>query len=411
MRCILLALAALGWCLPGAARAASFGTSSALLLNDPMAVRPLALGGAYAAMADDAASINTNPAGLASLRGVEFSGSHGFDAFDTQQEYLDGAADLGFWGTLGLQAGYLHEQDTARDIWGNVTGSFQNSNLLLGLAWARGLAPGWNLGLGLKYLGESYDSLQITTLAGDLGLQAPLPFGLRAGLSALNLGASQDSQGNSLAGPPSQLNAGLSLPLLDNLVTAEVELQSLPTFSELRVVGAAELALPVRGEDHQLEAQLDLRAGFRSGLVQPDEPQQPSFGAGFELPPTYSLDYAAILSSALGTTQRFSLSIHFGANRAQAAPLDAPSHLAIERQGSDWLLSWRDGDRGLEGFDLYARSGSEEKKLNSSPIPTAHQRLHLKEDGREIRFFVRAVATDGRRSPPSEALIFTGSKP
>lgn len=399
---------ALGACLAfPAASAYAFGGSAAAWLGDPMAVRPLSLGSAYSALADDEACLNSNPAGLARVEGFRLSGTHGIGVLDVSQEYLAASLSLGTYGSLGLQAGYLFDQDTLRDVFGQEFGAFDNSNLMLGMAWAWPV-QGWNIGLGVKGLRESYYTRSSLSLAGDLGVQAPGPWGWKLGAQALNLGASNPENGGGSLSLPTRLGLGAAAPLFEKIWWLALEAQALPLDSQLRLQGGSELNLEIQAADKGAPMVLSLRAGLQMGLIQEEE-SRPSFGFGLQVPPSYQVDYAYLSSGIFPASHRFSLSLRFldiGPGVPQSAELAAPFNLTVSEELDGITLWWEDANPKVAGYNIYADYGVLVERLTPKAVKGNFQKFIKVTRGRTYNFYVRPVGSDNAEGPSSKVLTY-----
>ncbi|MFH2202678.1 MAG: PorV/PorQ family protein [Elusimicrobiota bacterium] len=220
-----------------AARAASFnraarGTAGAAFLKLRPGARPIALGEAYAAMADDAEAIYWNPAALTRIlsRSAAFThASHlngSFSEYGACGMYLGGGSSLGA-GFQYFSAGSMIETDDA----GIERGSFTPSDLALSFAYAYKLRlPDFPvvhrgaLGVGVKYIRSSVvDTAQ--TAAVDIGLLSRV-YGdqLRLAFTATNIGGSLkfEEEGSAL---PAALRFGGTYRMHENWLAAlDVEL-------------------------------------------------------------------------------------------------------------------------------------------------------------------------------------------
>lgn len=149
---------------------------AATLFDLGAGVRPLGMGGAFVALADDEQAALYNPAGLAYLAGVRISST--YERRFGASNYLDavgGAPRFGgglFLFSFGAVEG-RNEQD-------QVTGSL--GYLQLGLAAAGGVALrdlplGFTRGLGNVAVGGQLKLLGISTVEGGSGIGAALAWG------------------------------------------------------------------------------------------------------------------------------------------------------------------------------------------------------------------------------------------
>jgi len=277
------------------------GTTSADFLVIYSDARPAALGGAYTALADDAAGMDFNPAGLVQAPFREFSAGYIAWFEDASFQHLTythpfanmpwawGASLLYFDGgefmatnELGLAIG---ERITVRDISASV-GAARNFGRFL------------SVGLSAKYVGRKLERYSADAFAGDIGLLYRTPIeNLTFGASILNIGSRLKfiSDKEDL---PLTFRTGIAWKTwLDNLTL---------TADAIKVIDE-----PVRvgiGAEADIVHSLKLRAGWRN-----DDTLQKgySFGAGFTVMKMV-LDYAYVPFDELGATHRVTGSIMFG---------------------------------------------------------------------------------------------------
>jgi hypothetical protein len=391
---------------------ASFGQSAALLMAEPLNVRPIGMSGAFVSQADDESSIESNPAGLAKVRGFSLGGGQLIGLDGLQASQLNLVAALSPQSSLGLEAAYLYDTDTYRDIYGNAYGSFGNSNLLADLAYGQELGQGrWSLGGAVKALQESYALSNSLSLAADLGLQGPVWKGIRFGAVAQNLGAQLQSQSGSSSPLPLRFQGGLSLPFFMSNWKLNLEAQDLPEQGQWRSLIGTELKLDLGTEDpktHELPLRASLRAGFSNGLAI-QEAGEASFGAGLELPPAYALDYALASNGDLGAIHRISLTLRFPGAKLPSpagAELAAPYHLQVTEEADGILLSWEDPNARVDGYNLYADYGVMVDRINSKPVTRRFQKLTHVDKSRLYHFYLKPLGSDGKEGPSSEVLDY-----
>ena len=391
---------------------ASYGQAAALLMAEPLSVRPTGMAGAFVSQADDESSIQSNPAGLAQIRGFSLGGGQLLGLEGLQASHISAVTCLSPGDSLGLEAAYLYDTDTYRDAYGNASGTFSNSNLLGDLAFGAMLGKStWSLGAGLKALQESYASSSTWSVAGDLGLQGPLWRGIRFGAVAQNLGVQLQPQQGSSSSLPLRVQGGVSLPFFMPNWRLNLEAQDLPLDGQVRALVGTELKLDLGAVDpstHELPLRAALRAGFASGLVY-GESSSASFGAGLELPPTYALDYALASTGDLGAVHRISLSLRFPGARLPGplgADLAAPFHLKVTEEIDGILLSWEDPNEHVEGYNLYADYGVLVDRINSKPVTHRYQKLTHVDKTRLYHFYLKPLGSDGQEGPSSEVLDY-----
>jgi hypothetical protein len=253
------AVLALAW--PGAAWGA--GSVSAAYLLGPMGPQQDALGQAGLAAWGGAAAQWSDPAALAGASDVSLSLSDSLGPLDGNGVYAAVSGALGRRRALrlGLQ-GYVWDQgDTYRDGAGNVGGSFNDQESLVGLSLAQSFGP-LSLGLGTKVPQQTLAGRSAAGgLLADLGLLGRAwDDRLVAGLAWSNLGIMPSADGTD--GPASP--ESLDLALREELGTA----RAWRLFQGLRLVHPnADLngEAAVLGQTAELLVQAGLEVGFSVG--------------------------------------------------------------------------------------------------------------------------------------------------
>ncbi|MBI4064567.1 MAG: PorV/PorQ family protein, partial [Elusimicrobia bacterium] len=151
--------------------------------------RPIGLGSAYTAMANDATAIYWNPAGLGAIKKRELSAMHGEWLLGSNFDFL-GVGYPSKIGALGFGMSMLsHPEQEGRDEQGRRTGNFSSRSNAFTLALSRPMSVQTHLGLGVKLIQSQIgqDKGQGFALdAGGLYHMTRIPISL--GLSIQNLG-------------------------------------------------------------------------------------------------------------------------------------------------------------------------------------------------------------------------------
>ncbi len=166
----------------------NLGISSFNFLNTDVSAKVNGMGGAYTAFSNDVNAVFYNPAGLALINNNQIS--------STFSSYLLGIpmGSLAFTGNLGgnrigVFAKYLTDEEDRTDENGITIGKFGNSDLLLGISYAKQVHPVVFLGGSLKYLNENLDNSSASLIALDLGiLHQTTNRHLKVGLTIKNIG-------------------------------------------------------------------------------------------------------------------------------------------------------------------------------------------------------------------------------
>jgi len=255
-----------------------------------------ALGEAGIALADDAAALYWNPAGLARLREHRLQLSHHEWFADIRDEFFHGAFPSGRGG-FGFGLGYSGEPDI--EWWGENNepgGTFTTWSGVAGLGWGVTITPEWQAGFGLSGFYEDLhtaDGFGGGITAGVLG--APLPF-LSLGAVARNVGVGY--YGSSPEDLPSQVGIGAAFS--HDRLTAVVD-AFYPFSGDLDMRGGVEYR-PVRA--------LALRAGYRTtpDLATLGWSSGITAGIGAALG-NFGVDYSFTPLGALGVAHRVGLSL------------------------------------------------------------------------------------------------------
>jgi hypothetical protein len=292
MRHLLLA-ALLAW-----AGASARAAETAAFLNIGAGARYLGMGGAGAALADDANALYWNPAGLASLDKREATASHAELSQTVRHDFLAYAQPTSF-GTFAGGVTYLSQSALeGRDALGHPTGGFQASDAALSLAFARKTDLA-DLGGTLKYVQSHIGSAQAETVAFDLGARKALgAWTLGAALRNAGPGMKYDVQRNDL---PLRLAFGAAYRLAGgHALTAEWTNGPRGTGNDFGFGGELRARKGVR-----------LRAGYTTqsaitGGSGFDAARGLTLGVGLD-GARWRLDYAAVPMGELGSTHRFTV--------------------------------------------------------------------------------------------------------
>lgn len=290
----------------------ALGKEGAAFLRILPGARPMAMGGAYTAVADDLNSLGTNPSGLARLEARQAAFMHAelfagnrYDFLGYAHPFRGGALLAG--GTLGMGLQRLsYSRIEGRGADRQATGSFAAADTAVTLAYSRRLLARPELaGASLKYVESRLADASARTLALDLGLMRPYALkgrSLMLGVAARNLGP-----GLSYGGETADLP--LSVSLGAGLRVAGAGMLSVDMGHRPRS-GGLEFAV---GSEYSLLPAFSLRAGYAAApRAAPGSTQFNALGLGFGLRfLKASLDYSFSPYGELGSAQRLSLSSRF----------------------------------------------------------------------------------------------------
>jgi hypothetical protein len=283
--------------------------------------RPLGLGGAFVALADDSNAANYNAAGLGYINAIHLGGTHAqrFNGLITYNA-ISGVIPLGKIGSIGASFGDLAEDS---DVYHEQTARISYGNALF---------KQFAIGANLKLLGTSFDEANefvaenpyfvntaSSAVSFDLGVIAKPFQSLSLGASIENLLPADMSISDTQTDPvPLNIRAGLAYKLAS---IAEMSAQGAAVSNLLRgSLGSFEVAsrngeIYIRtGIEVWLNKSVAVRGGYgvKSGS---SSATTLSFGGSAKLPisgTALQIDYGFQLLSGNfqdNTTQRFSLNL------------------------------------------------------------------------------------------------------
>ncbi len=136
---------------------AQVGSSAVVFLKIEPDSRTAGMGNAGVALADNAAALFWNPAGLAFQKGTEASITHANWlpqlSSDLFYEYLTAKHHVPGWGTFGGHLTYLFlGEHEGRDAQNNPTGTFKSYDLAVGLSYGAKVGRNFGLGTSLRFI-------------------------------------------------------------------------------------------------------------------------------------------------------------------------------------------------------------------------------------------------------------------
>lgn len=297
--------------LPGLAQAEFFekvGTFGAQYLQIGTTARATGMGAAYTAVADDAASVFWNPAGLVNVRGSEFLVSHvewpadinltsAILAFNPKQ--IPGSF------ALSLRSLWLDPMlvRTAYQPDGNGQ-TFDAGSTSLGFTYSRFFTDKFSSGFTLNYLHMGLAETSVNTGSLDFGIMYRIGVrGLKLGMVIQNLGGKINFDDRE-AKLPTTFKVGASFNALD--------------FGNQRLLASAEFQHPADaseranlGVEYNLNNLFYGRAGYNLGYD--SDAAAFGFGVAFGTGKTSKahFDYSAVDMQALGWVNRLSLSFTY----------------------------------------------------------------------------------------------------
>lgn len=285
---------------------AGAGSDGAAFLKVEAGARAVAMGGAFAAVADDASAVFYNPAGPALLRNNEILLAHAewIEGLRTEHAaYVHAmSAKLTLFGGLSaLIVPALDEYDAA----GVNTGKFSAMDGSFGVGAAYGIGPDVYIGLLAKTVYQQAATEKAYAYAGDLGLVKNYGDTVRMGLALQNIGT------------PIKLHTqSFDLPRTYRVGGAYRLKETAWLTAEIMKAGHSEIAAAAGAEwEHAITARETVfaRAGYKTGR---SANAGPGLSAGLGLRTgDIGVDYAYSPFGDLGDTHRITLNFRFGRDR------------------------------------------------------------------------------------------------
>lgn len=282
---------------------------SAQFLKIGVGARPIGMGGAYTALANDINALAWNPAGLSLLAKKEAGAMHAELASDTRYDFLGYGQPLKRGrGILALAAARLSQGAIqGRDLYGKLTGDYGASDTAVNLAYAARLYSGLRLGGNVKYVSSSISDATAHTFAVDLGSIYEL--GLRGpGMPTIGLAVQNIGPGLKFLSERDALPLTIALGLGYRLPVG----LALAGDYKHRPYSASELSV---GTEYAIIPSLAVRMGYGSAQQVSRSSKIGSFngfstGCGVKFA-GYSFDYSLTPFGGFGNVQRFSLRTQF----------------------------------------------------------------------------------------------------
>ena len=276
------------------------GDSGAAFLRIGEGAKPSSLAGAYAGVGGEIISLFSNPAGLSSVSGYEFSFSHAMWIDDiSYYNFAAGAPLLKGYAAAGFTAVSAGEIDKYNRLGDEMGDSYNPTDMAFSLAYSR-LIREVSAGVAVKFITSDIADETANAFALDLG--AMKRFGLlNTGFSVQNIGTEMKYREDS--DPlPLMARVGVSYPFyniagLDFLVLSEINISKDIPFKFNAGVNAD---YPIN------ESMLSLRLGFKSYAEGLDTLSHFTGGLGIKHG-QIAFNYALVSFQDLGLTHRVSL--------------------------------------------------------------------------------------------------------
>jgi hypothetical protein len=179
------------------------GTTAAQFLKIGAGARPIGMGSAYTAVANDILSVYWNPAGLARVGGYgEAMFNHSAWLADTRYNFAAFSLNLSTFGALAFHViSFSTPEQPVRTI-ENPEGTGQNwdaNSIALGLTYAQNLTDRFSIGFTARYIGERIFNANAMGMGFDIGIFYETPIeNLTLGAVVSNFGTKMRMYGRDL---------------------------------------------------------------------------------------------------------------------------------------------------------------------------------------------------------------------
>lgn len=312
------------------------GSTAAPFLNVAIGARPISMGGAFTATANDVSALYWNPAGIARIAGNEAMFTYSNWFADINYNWSGATLNLEGMGTVGLSVTYLDYGSMEITTLSEQDGTGQNfdaKDLSMALTYAYNLTDKFSIGGSAKYIQQRIWNSSASSIAFDLGiLYFSDIYGLRIGASINNFGSDMRLDGKDLLvlyDIDSQIEGN------NDQILARLRTDSYPLPLVFRIGLAADVlniddhvitigvdALHPNDNDEYLNVGLEytlydlvsLRGGYKSlFLNNSEEGLTLGFGIKYDFAPSlgFYFDYAYQEFGILDNTQHFTIGIRF----------------------------------------------------------------------------------------------------
>ncbi|MBI4777362.1 PorV/PorQ family protein [Candidatus Desantisbacteria bacterium] len=291
------------------------GVTGANFLKIGISPRALALGGAYSSLADDAAAVYFNPAGLIQINGYELSmmqnnwlpgiGSGFISYVHSPEEKTSYACSVNRMDVDKMPETKINANG-AYEATGN---SFGARDTMLIASYATLLSKGISLGSNLKFINEEIANKKSFSMAIDSGILYQMGF-LRLGMAVQNLGT-----GLKFVEERAKLPIGYRFGAsVKGTIKGKKSIGTIETATWLKESNLVSL-----GIESYLNEWLAVRLGYRAEKDMDDNLYLHkksilkgfSYGFGLSPSPGYQVDYALVPQGDFGFTHIVSLRMRF----------------------------------------------------------------------------------------------------
>ncbi|OQY27944.1 MAG: hypothetical protein B6244_08900 [Candidatus Cloacimonetes bacterium 4572_55] len=178
------------------------GANAAQFLKIGIGARAAAMGGSFAALADDATTLYWNPAGAGWLRDKQFVFSYTESFAEINHGYAAAILPFSDATTIGVSLTTLYApemEQTTVEFPGGTGVNFDARDVAIGLTYARRMTDRFSFGFTAKYVQQTLFNESAETVAFDVGGLLHTDFrGMRIGMGMCNFGGKMSPDGRDL---------------------------------------------------------------------------------------------------------------------------------------------------------------------------------------------------------------------
>ena len=172
--------------------AGGVGTTGGQFLKIGVGAKPLATGGAFGTISDDANALYYNPAGIGRVGGLEILSTYGMWYQDIYYGYLGAVKSLpGLKSSIGVSAMYMGADNIPSydetGIQPEDEPYHSAVNMGFGVTWAFNLGNNLSVGVTGKYIDSTLETVQATAMDFDIGVRFSAGPGIVLGASVQNV--------------------------------------------------------------------------------------------------------------------------------------------------------------------------------------------------------------------------------
>jgi hypothetical protein len=262
--------------------------------------RPIGIGEAFTAIANDSNSIYWNPAGLGFQIKAQTSFTHISSFADTNYEFLSFNTPIGKNSNIGFSLAYFsYGTLPGWDEYGNTSKEFTAGDILTGISFGHRTSERFALGITVKLINSWISDYSASILASDIGSLYKISDNFSTAINIQNIGFGKltfNTEGDTL---PLNFKIGIAYKPTNYLLFP----------ADLNITTDKTLNFGFGGEyTYHSIFDFSLRTGYKISSAYKNNLLTIGFGIGYF---NYNVDYVFIPAGELGTAHRISFIMVF----------------------------------------------------------------------------------------------------